>query len=63
MLIIFIAHVPNYLWVSFIRARYGCSDAAEIFVLCSGYAADIAFGETFLRAKFGYGIARILYRT
>ena len=63
MLIIFIAHVRNNFWASFILARYGWSDATEIFVLCSGYAADIAFGETFLRAKFGYGIARILYRT
>lgn len=61
MLIIFIAHVPNNLWASFILARYGWSNAAEIFVLCSGYAGDIAFGETFLRAEFGYGIAQILY--
>ena len=53
MFIIFIVHVPNNLWASFILARYGWSNAAEIFILCSGYAADIAFGETFLRTEFG----------
>ena len=62
MLIIFIAHVPNNLWANFIPARYGWSDAAEMFVFCSGYAAAIAFGGTFLRAGFHHGVVRVLFR-
>jgi hypothetical protein len=62
MLIIFIAHVPNNLWGSYIPARFGWSDAAEMFVFCSGYAAAIAFGGTFIRAGFWYGLTRVLNR-
>lgn len=62
MLIIFIAHVPNNMWGSYIPARFGWSDAAEMFVFCSGYAAAIAFGGTFIRAGFWYGLARVLNR-
>jgi hypothetical protein len=62
MFIVFIAHVPNNLWGSYIPARFGWSDAAEMFVFCSGYAAAIAFGGTFIRAGFWYGLARVLNR-
>lgn len=62
MLIIFIAHVPWNYWNKFIPARYGVSDAAEMFVFCSGFAAAIAFGGTFARKGFWLGTARILYR-
>ena len=62
MLIIFIAHVPGNLWGQYIPARFGWSDAAEMFVFCSGYAAAIAFGGTFVRAGFWYGVARVAYR-
>ena len=62
MLIIFIAHVPNNMWALYIPARFGWSDAAEMFVFCSGFAAAIAFGGTFVRAGFWYGLARILNR-
>jgi hypothetical protein len=62
MLIIFIAHVPNNFWANYIPARYGWSDAAEMFVFCSGYAAAIAFGGTFLRAGFFHGVVRVLFR-
>lgn len=63
MLIIFIAHVPGNLWTSYIPARFGWSDATEMFVFCSGFAAAIAFGGTFVKAGFGYGTARIVFRT
>ena len=63
MLIIFIAHVPRNLWGQYIPARFGYSDATEMFVFCSGFAAAIAFGGTFVRAGFWVGTARILYRT
>lgn len=62
MLIIFVAHVPNNAWAQYIPARFGWSDAAEMFVFCSGYAAAIAFGGTFIRAGFWYGLARVLNR-
>lgn len=62
MLIIFIAHVPRNLWGQYIPARFGYSDATEMFVFCSGFAAAIAFGGTFVRAGFWIGTARILYR-
>ena len=62
MLIIFIAHVPDNPWNEYIPARFGWSDATEMFVFCSGFAAAIAFGGTFVKAGFGYGTARIGYR-
>ena len=62
MLIIFIAHVPTNLWAVYIPARFGWSDAAGMFVFCSGYASAIAFGGTFLRAGFLRGVMRVLYR-
>jgi hypothetical protein len=62
MLIIFIAHVPWNHWANFIPARFGPSDATEMFVFCSGFAAAIAFGGTFIRAGFWMGTARVVYR-
>ena len=62
MLIIMIAHIQRNAWGSWIPARFGPSDAAEMFVFCSGYAAAIAFGGTFLRAGFWMGVRRIALR-
>lgn len=62
MLIIFIAHVPENLWANYIPARFGWSDATEMFVFCSGFAAALAFGSTFSKAGFAYGTARIGFR-
>jgi hypothetical protein len=62
MLIIFVAHVPSNLWTLYIPARFGWSDATEMFVFCSGFAAAIAFGGTFVKASFWYGAIRILHR-
>jgi len=47
MFIIFIAHVPGNSWTLWIPARFGFSDATEIFVFCSGMASAIAFGRVF----------------
>ncbi len=62
MYIILMAHIPNNVWSNWIPARFGFSDATEIFVFCSGVASAIAFGGAF--AKFGWfmGTARIAYR-
>ena len=62
MFIIFIAHCRgNFLW-NYIPARYGLSDAADMFVFLSGMAAAIAFGGTFIRLGWFIGLLRILYR-
>lgn len=62
MFIIFIAHVPRNPWNEWIPARFGFSDATEIFVFCSGMASAIAFARVFDRAGFLHGTARVLYR-
>jgi len=62
MFIIYIAHCRgNVLW-HYIPARFGLSDAADMFVFLSGMAASIAFGGTFLRQGLLMGTARIVHR-
>lgn len=62
MFIIFFAHCRgNVLW-NVIPARFGVSDAADMFVFLSGMAAAIAFGGTFVRQGMAIGTARIAYR-
>jgi len=62
MFIIFVAHVPGNTWTLWIPARFGFSDATEIFVFCSGMASAIAFGGTFLRHGWWMGTARTAFR-
>lgn len=62
MYIILIAHVPGNEWTRWIPARFGFSDATEIFVFCSGMASAIAFGGSFARRGWGLGTARVAYR-
>jgi hypothetical protein len=62
MFIIFVAHVPSNPWTMWIPARFGASDAAEIFVFCSGMASAIAFGSVFRDRSFWLGTARTAYR-
>ena len=62
MFIILIAHVPGNAWTKWIPARFGYSDATEIFVFCSGMASAIAFGGTFARRGAFLGTARTLFR-
>ena len=62
MFIILFAHTPGNFLTSWIPARFGFSDATEIFVFCSGMASAIAFGATFDRAGFALGSARVVYR-
>ncbi len=62
MFIILFAHTPGN-WVTlWIPARFGFSDATEIFVFCSGMASAIAFGGTFDRAGWRLGTARVAFR-
>lgn len=62
MFIILFAHTPGNFFTSWIPARWGFSDATEIFVFCSGMASAIAFGRTFDRAGWGLGTARVAFR-
>ena len=62
MLIILAAHIPGNAWADWIPARFGFSDATEIFVFCSGVASALAFGRVFDSAGWALGTARILHR-
>ena len=62
MFIILMAHTPGNWWNQWIPARFGLSDAAEIFVFCSGMASAVAFGRTFQRRGWLLGTTRIGYR-
>lgn len=62
MIIILFAHTPGNFFTSWIPARWGFSDATEMFVFCSGMASAIAFGRTFERAGWGLGTTRVAFR-
>lgn len=62
MFIILMAHTPGNFLTSWIPARWGFSDATEMFVFCSGMASAIAFGGTFQRAGWVLGSARVAFR-
>jgi hypothetical protein len=62
MFIILIAHITNNPWTLFIPARFGFSDATEMFIFCSGMASAIAFGAVFARAGFFMGLYRVVFR-
>ncbi len=62
MFIILIAHITNNPWTLYIPARFGFSDATEMFIFCSGMASAIAFGSVFARAGFFMGLFRVVFR-
>jgi len=62
MFIILAAHTPRNFFTSWIPARWGFSDATEIFVFCSGMASAIAFGKAFEQRGWLMGTARIGFR-
>ncbi|MEM9428174.1 MAG: OpgC domain-containing protein [Pseudomonadota bacterium] len=62
MFIILLAHTPGNYWARWIPARFGFSDATEIFVFCSGMASALAFGAVFDRSGFFLGCARVIVR-
>lgn len=62
MFIILIAHITNNPWTLWIPARFGFSDATEMFVFCSGMASALAFGVVFRRAGWLMGTLQIAYR-
>jgi hypothetical protein len=62
MFIILVAHITNNPWTLYIPARFGFSDATEMFIFCSGMASAIAFGAVFARAGFAMGLFRVIFR-
>jgi hypothetical protein len=62
MFIILLAHTPGNTWTLWIPARFGFSDATEIFVFCSGMASSLAFGAVFVKRSWLLGTARIAFR-
>jgi hypothetical protein len=62
LVIIYIAHIWDNSWAHLIPARFGFSDATEIFVFCSGMASAVAFGSVFEKRGLWIGTARILHR-
>lgn len=62
MFVILIAHIPGNTWTLWIPARFGFSDATEMFVFQSGMASAIAFGATFDRAGPWMLVARLARR-
>ena len=62
MFIILIAHIPWNSWTEWIPARFGFSDAADLFVFCSGMASALAFATVFDQHGWLRGTARILHR-
>ncbi len=62
LVIIYIAHIFDNPWAQAIPARFGFSDATEIFVFCSGMASAVAFGTVFERRGMLIGMARIAHR-
>ncbi|MDX2257355.1 MAG: OpgC domain-containing protein, partial [Hyphomicrobiaceae bacterium] len=62
MFIIFVSHVPHNIWANVIPARFGFSDATEIFVFCSGMASALAFGRMFDESGLIPGLSRIAHR-
>lgn len=62
LLTIFIDHVPgNFLGTLTLR-NFGFSDAAELFVLLSGFSAMLAYGRVFEQAGPGMGWRRVIAR-
>ena len=59
---IFIDHIPTNILNRFTIRNYGFSDAAEMFVFISGYAAAIAYSRAMHDQGFLVGTARILRR-
>ena len=62
MFIILTAHIPWNTWNSWIPARFGYSDATEIFVFCSGAASALAFYKVFEARGWWIGTARVAFR-
>lgn len=62
LLFIFLDHMPSNALSWLTLEHYGFSDAAEIFIFISGYAAATAYAKGFDLAGFAFATARIWRR-
>jgi hypothetical protein len=62
LFIILVSHTRSDWLANWIPARFGFSDAANMFVFVSGYAVGLAFGGVYRRHGWRLGTARIGYR-
>jgi hypothetical protein len=62
LFIILVSHTRGDWLAEIIPARFGLSDAANLFVFMSGVAGGIAFGGVFRRSGFWMGTVRIAHR-
>ncbi|HWO99106.1 MAG TPA: OpgC domain-containing protein [Methylococcus sp.] len=62
LLVIFINHIPFNEWSAFTPSRFGWSDAADIFVFLSGFAAALAYGRSFRDGGLWLGSLRVFSR-
>lgn len=62
LIFIFLDHMPTNALNWLTLEHYGFSDAAEVFIFISGYAAAMAYGSGMQRAGFLFGAARIWRR-
>ena len=62
LLCIFADHIPDD-WLNWLTLRnFGLSDAAELFVMLSGFASMVAFGRSFQRDGTRAGLVRLALR-
>lgn len=59
---IFIDHIPNNVLGQFTMQAAGFSDAAEVFIFISGYAAGMVYGRVYDRQGMLWASARIYHR-
>lgn len=62
LIVIFINHIPLNEWMLYTPSRFGFSDASEIFVFLSGYAAALSYGSSFKNVGLGLTTLAIIYR-
>lgn len=62
LIFIFLDHMPSNTLNWLTLEHYGFSDAAEVFIFISGYAAALAYGRGMERSGFLFGAARIWRR-
>jgi hypothetical protein len=59
---IFVDHIPNNILALFTLQAIGFSDAAEVFILISGYTAGLVYGGAYDREGFVRSAARVYAR-
>lgn len=62
LLMIFVDHLPGNLLGLLTLRNFGFSDAAELFVLLSGFSSMVAYGGSFEREGIVVGLRRVFLR-